>query len=132
MIREILLIDDDESTNFINKIVLSKTGCAQKIIAIESARKALGLLIEKSSHEPYLPELIFLDINMPGMDGWEFLEKFKELPDTYKQHVKVIMLSTSVNPDDKYRALQIEEVLDYKSKPLTMEIAEEIIQCHFC
>lgn len=130
-LQEILLIDDDESTNFINKIVLSKIECAEEISAVQSAKKALELLIEKSKQEPYSPNLIFLDINMPGMDGWQFLEKYRDLPTEYKRYVKVIMLSTSMNPDDKYRALQIEDVIDYQSKPLTIELAKDIIKYHF-
>jgi len=130
-LNEILLIDDDESTNFINKIVLSKTDCAHVITEIQSATQALEILVEKAKQKPCVPELIFLDINMPGMDGWGFLEEYKNLPEAYRKYIKVIMLSTSINPDDALRARTFTEVVDYRSKPLTTDIAKEIMSSYF-
>jgi CheY-like chemotaxis protein len=65
------------------------------------------------------PQIIFLDINMPVMNGWEFLEEYEKLPSTFKESIFVIMLTTSVNPMDFENAKDFESVHGYRRKPLT-------------
>jgi CheY-like chemotaxis protein len=77
------------------------------------------------------PELIFLDINMPGMNGWEFLEHYKQLPEGLQNAMIVVMLTTSENPDDKARAATQGMLADFKSKPLTKEMLEEVINKYY-
>lgn len=75
--------------------------------------------------------LTLLDINMPVMDGWEFLEAYHALEDNQKGKIIIIMLTTSLNPDDKIRAEEISEVSGFKSKPLSIETVEEIMKTYF-
>ena len=77
------------------------------------------------------PDLIFLDINMPGMNGWEFLEEYNKLDKEIQSRVMVIMLTTSDNPDDSMRAKTWGFVSDYITKPLTKERLKDIIDAHF-
>lgn len=75
--------------------------------------------------------LIFLDINMPVMDGWEFAEAFDKLNPNQKGNAKIIMLTSSVNPDDKNRALQLTAISGFQSKILTMEGLNDVLNLHF-
>lgn len=125
----ILLIDDSESTNFINSYIIEQNDCSDKVIAVESGSEALELISSNKDKGLKQPDLIFLDINMPGVDGWEFLDSYKDL--NLKSAPIIIMLSTSVNPNDAIRAEKIDEVSNFKSKPLTDEIITEVLTTHF-
>src|SRR5688500_20068236 len=78
----ILLIDDDELTNFLNRMVIEEVDCASRVEIMQSARDALKYLTNTTPEGNYpRPDLVFLDINMPAMDGWEFIEKYNQLPE---------------------------------------------------
>lgn len=132
----ILLIDDDEPTNYLNKVTLEEAGCTDHVHVTQSGQEALDYLSgdsssDKAADRPLHPELIFLDINMPAMDGWEFLNKYKSLPRDRKGEIIVIMLTTSLNPDDEIRTRMIPEIAGFENKPLTLPIIEGIINRHF-
>ena len=77
------------------------------------------------------PDLIFVDINMPRMNGWEFLEEYNKLADQFKSQAIVVMLTTSGNPDDKAKAKLSKVISDFITKPLTKEILEGIVKQYF-
>jgi CheY-like chemotaxis protein len=126
-IKCVLLIDDDEITNFINENALRRLDVVEEIIAVQSGFEALEFLNEVSEKQQGEPELIFLDINMPGMSGWEFLEEYKNLDPSLQKKMTIIMLSTSFNPDDKAMAETIKEISEFRNKPLTIEAIEQIL-----
>ncbi|AWW30771.1 response regulator [Echinicola strongylocentroti] len=130
-IKCVLLIDDDEPTNFINEIILKRTGQVESIVAVQSGMAALEYLNNVNSDENTRPELIFLDINMPGISGWDFLEEYKKLPHHQKAKNVIVMLTTSLNPDDDEKAKTFQEISEYHSKPLTYEKINDIIKKHF-
>src|SRR5688572_18621027 len=104
----VLLIDDDEPTNFLNRMAIEDLDCVEHIKVIQNAREALDYLALANQPAPLnanypKPELIFLDINMPAMDGWEFLNYYEALPEENKSSVIVIMLTTSFNPEDELK-----------------------------
>lgn len=125
----IMLIDDNKIDNFFHERVIRKNDAAKEVIAIESGQAALDYI--KSGAERLQPELIFLDINMPGMDGWEFIEHYKQLDESLQKAMIVVMLTTSENPDDIARAKTEGLLSDFKSKPLTKEMLEDVITS-FC
>jgi CheY-like chemotaxis protein len=127
----VLLIDDDEPTNFYNEMIVEETGCSKRIVAVTGGREALDFLKSKVNGEHPQPNLIFLDINMPGMSGWEFLEEYEKLTDDQKGQVIVVMLTTSFNPDDQKKAENIESINDFKNKPLNTDTITEILEKHF-
>ncbi len=125
----ILLIDDSELSTFYHKFILEKVQCTEQIISFQNGKEALNYMINCSQKGETLPELIFLDINMPVMDGWQFLEEFKQFKSNHK--VVTIMLSSSVLLNDKVRALKYDFVRDYITKPLKEENVNEILSQHF-
>jgi CheY-like chemotaxis protein len=132
----VMVIDDDEPTNFFNHMLVEKSGCAEHIKVIQSGQEALEYLSQTtndSSTENDLPspDLIFLDINMPAMNGWEFLEKYKKLSKEQKANIVVVMLTTSLFPEDKLKASELPEISDFENKPLTAEKLDKVLRKHF-
>ena len=129
----IMLIDDDELTNYIHRLVITKSGYTHHIQIAESGRDALDYLTESEKGDnPDLypsPDLIFLDINMPAMNGWEFLDKFKKM--CFKSKIVVIMLSTSLFNEDKLLAEEMPEISGFENKPLNAEKLLGVIDKHF-
>jgi CheY-like chemotaxis protein len=127
----IMLIDDNPDDNFFHERVLKKSNLVNMVIAKRSGIDALDFLKFKNPHQELHPELIFLDINMPGMNGWEFLQEYRKLEKELQSQVIIIMLTTSDNPQDIESAKASEIVTDFKTKPLTKEMLMEIIDKHF-
>jgi CheY-like chemotaxis protein len=132
----VLLIDDDEPTNFINSIIVEEAECTEHIQIAWSGQQGLNYLassgqFELNSVKYPRPDLIFLDINMPGMKGWEFLNRYKKINEGQEPRIVIVMLSTSLNPDDKVRAKDTDEIAAFKSKPLSKEILHELLEEYF-
>ena len=123
----ILFIDDDEATNFLNKMTIQQYGCTQHVESRQSGQEALDYLRGASP----APDLIFLDINMPAMNGWEFLHKYRDLPKADKGNSVLIMLTTTLNPDDEMRTKDIREVDGFEYKPLLEPRLEGLLKKYF-
>jgi len=121
IIDTIMMIDDDEATNFLHKIVIEDANCCNNLIIVDDAQKALQMLEGEVK-----PDLLFLDINMPRMNGWEFLDAFRKFENSNFLHPKIIIFSTSINPKDKEKASEYQNVR-FMSKPLTEDLLEQII-----
>lgn len=127
-IKTVLLIDDDDATNFIHKKIVQSSGLVDVVYVARGGEEALLFLgNDKNEREKIIPDLIFLDINMPAMDGWEFLVQYEKLKHLKKENIVVVMLTTSLNPDDEVKAKGIKEVYGYRNKPLTRTMLEEIV-----
>ncbi len=122
------MIDDDLDDNYFHQLIISEMGIANHIDTVGNGIEALNYLKNENSIPP---DLIFLDINMPKMNGWEFLEQYKNLSTLQKAKVVILILSTSANPDDIKRSKEIEEVTGFESKPLSRELMTTILHKHF-
>jgi CheY-like chemotaxis protein len=127
----ILFIDDDEATNFLHRSIVEDAEIAEKIEFKEDGKEAIEFLSNAVDGKYPKPDLIFLDINMPVMDGWQFLKNYKELPSEAKGRIVLFMLTTSLNPADRKRASTEKEVNGFRSKPLDQEMLEEILEEYF-
>jgi CheY-like chemotaxis protein len=121
-LRHILLVDDNKIDNFFHERVIKRYDPAIKITALARAYEALEYIQDKTE----TPDIIFLDINMPGMTGWEFLDEYKKISCQYADMMIVVML-TSENPDEKALALTHGMLADFRSKPLTLDMLEEVV-----
>ena len=130
-LNSVLLIDDDEPTNFLTKMVVRKSDLNMYTEAIHSSVAALKYLENEDLHEEDIPDLIFLDINMPSMNGWEFLEKYKSLAIHKKKKIYLYMLTTSMNDEDRFRSGKIDFVDGFLIKPLTIKSYTEVVDKHF-
>ena len=115
MMGIVWLIDDDRPTNLLNKILLKDRGFAKEVKDFTYAEEALN---ELGSEDTEFPDLILLDINMPRMNGWEFL-KAVEAMNRMVTPPTILMLSTSLNPVDRQRAEENKIVSGFIKKPLT-------------
>jgi CheY-like chemotaxis protein len=124
----VALIDDDELTNFIGTIIIKSTHLAKKIKSFSSGQDAIDFLKVHRNNTEQLPEIILLDLNMPVMDGFQFLENYIKLEPKLAKTITIYVLSSSISSGDCKRIEQISEVSDYMIKPITKEKFEHIVK----
>ena len=124
-----LLVDDDETTNFVNQMLLEDMGVTEDVLVANNGQEALEL-VRQRCQEGLCPELILLDINMPVMNGFEFLEEYEQLSFPNKQSVVVVMLTTSLNPQDMDRLRDLPNE-GFLNKPLNEKMVKELLREHF-
>lgn len=122
-LNRILLIDDDVNTNFYNRILFEQAKVSDEIIEFQNAEEGLDFLKKESE-----VSLILLDINMPIMNGWQFLEAYEELDQKQKEAIIVVMLTSSINIDDQEKATMYGSVKKFIRKPITPDLIKEIME----
>ena len=132
MLDLILCVDDDPITLMLCKMVISKSSFATEIITAQNGEEALNYFDDLKLNNlgveiKKYPSLVFLDLNMPVMDGWEFLDHFsKEEYTSAFKNTKIIVLSSTIDPNDIEKSKTYSMVLDFLSKPITKEIVENL------
>ncbi|WP_026708721.1 response regulator [Flavobacterium frigidarium] len=129
MLNTILFVDDDPITLMLCKKVISKAAFSDQIITAQNGEEAINLfhnLLDDS--EKTVPELIFLDLNMPIMGGWDFLEEFSK--PTFKQfhNIKVIVLSSTIDPEDLEKIKEFPMVMDFLPKPISLSMLNKVAE----
>jgi CheY-like chemotaxis protein len=125
----ILLVDDDNTTNFVNRMLLQDLAVTEKVIEAKNGQEAIKFLQEQSQNNG-CPQLILLDVKMPVMDGFEFLEAYEKLEFEQKESIIIVMLTTSLHPRDVER-LQNLPIKGYLNKPLTKDKMLDLLSQHF-
>lgn len=126
-LKRILLVDDSEATNAMNVYLFNRLNAAEQIDVAVNGAEAIDYLTAQDANGEYpRPELIVLDLNMPVMNGLEFLEAYRELEEDIKGGIIIIMLTTSMLESDQKSARGFQSVVGYQSKPLTLDKAQEM------
>jgi CheY-like chemotaxis protein len=130
-LASVLLVDDDSTTNFLNKALLLRMAVTQQVLTAENGEEALRTLGQTclGPDSAACPQLIILDMNMPGLNGLGFLEAYAQLQ-LEQQPIVVVMLTTSLHPVDQARAQEF-PIADFLTKPLTKEKVTALLETHF-
>jgi response regulator of citrate/malate metabolism len=126
-INLVALIDDDEIVNFIESRIIESTNLVDRIKTFLNGQEAIDFLIKNSDTPDLLPEIILLDLNMPIMDGFEFLKQYILLKPRLGKKIHIYVVSSAVTAPEIERIHQIKEVSDYIIKPITKERFEKIV-----
>lgn len=126
-----LLVDDDQTANYLNQLLLKRMQIVDELLVALNGQEALALL-QTHCHQASddCPVLILLDVKMPVMDGFTFLEAYDQLPQTQKKAAIIIMLTTSLHPKDMERVQQL-NIAGFLNKPLTEAKINQILTAHF-
>lgn len=128
--KAVMLIDDNEIDNLINQKMIEAADITENIYTHTGAKSAIEFLKNLEKLEDVgnniLPEVIFLDIDMPLMDGFQFLDEFDKLGSVTKEKCKIVMLTSSINPQDVNKSKNYTYVKKYINKPLSQENLENL------
>ena len=126
-----MLVDYNDTDNFISKRIIEITEFSDKVIVKNSGKSALDYLFENEQIADNIPDIIFLDINMPIVDGFVFLYEYEKFGNTVKDKCRVIILSSSDNKRDIDKIINNDFVIKFVTKPLTERTLEEILEMKF-
>lgn len=130
-VKSILLVDDDESTNFINSVFIKKLDIDVDVYKALNGAEALEILEESIGDPDFFPCLITLDINMPVMNGWTFLDRYKKLSPSIKNNCVIVMTTVSEDEKDLIRANKNQDIKEYFQKPMSDEKFSTLLNEYF-
>lgn len=121
------VIDDDQVYTFTIKRMIRNSGIADKTLFFHNGKVAIDFFMENAHDVDQLPDLILLDINMPVLDGWQFMDQFVKLMPAIKKKITIYIVSSSIDEDDYSRARAIEQISGFMIKPITPEFLKATI-----
>lgn len=132
-LKKVLLVDDSEATNYMNQYFFEKLDACETIIVTKNGKDGLDYLssIQEEKWGTDLPELIMLDIKMPVMDGFEFLDQYEQFPKEMRKYIITVLLTTSMSIIDRDKAKEYSSVKSFLNKPLTVKQLKEMLEYIF-
>ncbi|SHK24175.1 Response regulator receiver domain-containing protein [Maribacter aquivivus] len=131
-LNTILLVDDDDASNFLHSIFINKLDMDVNINSALNGQEAIDFILGKGQEKLELPCMVMLDLRMPVMDGWQFMDAYEELvPKKLKDQITIVLVTISDNKEDKERAVANQYIADFAQKPLSDETFKALIQKHY-
>ncbi len=129
-LKKVLLVDDSEATNYMNRYFFNKLNICNEIEVAINGQQGLDYLASIPEEKWYTeaPELIMLDIKMPVMGGFEFLEEYEKLPVEMRKPITTVLLTTSMSIEDRDKAQEYKSVKSFLNKPLSVTQLREILE----
>ncbi len=127
-VKNLTLVDDDEIFVFLTTKTIRETNLVELIKVFGNGLDALNFLIENKDNPEALPEIILLDLSMPIMNGWQFLDEYASLHPDMGKKITIYICSSSISPDDIARAKNISEVSDFIIKPITKDKLVDVLK----
>ena len=127
-VKTLMIIDDDDVFVFLIKKGIEKAQVVEKIIVFDNGMDSINYLKENFQNPDMLPEIILLDLSMPIMDGWQFLEEYTLLKPKIEKKMLIYLVTSSISPEDLKAAKSINAVSDFIVKPITAEKLLEILK----
>jgi CheY-like chemotaxis protein len=124
--KKVIIVDDSKIERYIGEVVIKKSLFAESVLCFEQGAEALGYLASMADEPAGYPDMIFVDIMMPEMGGFDFLDKYARLPDALTKKCSVMLLSSTLDMTDKQRAEQYPFVKDFLMKPLMMDMLTDL------
>ncbi len=133
---QVLLVEDDFDDMYIHRRVIMESGMVKNLEVTKDGQAALDFLQRKGEYAlrkelSPTPDLILIDISLPGMDGWDFIAQYNDLPSAITLHPILMVLTTSLNPEDEHRALSMPRVRRFLIKPLTQDEWGKVLKTTF-
>jgi CheY-like chemotaxis protein len=130
-IRCILLVDDDPDDNFLHRLVIEESGLCEHVRETTSGAEALRYLTNPDASARPFPDVVLLDVNLPGMSGFDFLEALRRWVPNLPGSPVVMLFTASVNPAEQAQAATLAEVDGYHVKPLTANLLHDLVNRRF-
>ena len=127
-LKNLTIVDDDDIFVFLTTKIIEQTNLIDLIKVFGNGLDAINFLKENKNNVDALPDIILLDLSMPIMNGWQFLEEYNKLNPTIGKKITIYICSSSISPDDITRAKTISEVSDYIIKPITKDKLIDLIK----
>lgn len=126
-LKTLILVDDDEIIVYLTKRIIADTNLVELLQVFNNGQDAINYLKENAANPDMLPEILFLDLFMPVMDGWQFLEEYLAIKPKFSKPITIYIITSSVSKEDIIRAQKISEVTDYIIKPVKKQNFIELI-----
>ena len=128
LINSLAIVDDDRIFHLTSSKAIEKSGLVKEILPFKNGEEALNFILQNKNNEHQLPELILLDLNMPVLDGWGFLEEFKKVKHTVNKQVTIYITSSSTSQADKEKAKEYDCVSKYLTKPISRTFFSTVLE----
>lgn len=130
-LKKLILIEDDDVIVYLTQKLIKESKSIELLNVLKNGRKALDYFIENAKNAELLPDFIFLDLSMPILDGWQFLEEFARIKDSMAKNIQIYITTSSISPKDLSKAESYDFISDFVIKPISLENFNRIVNSDF-